>query len=73
MNRETKDLLWMWIIGLSDIIIHCKSGQLDYTDEVLRCNDEVLRLHPNRGDDGYDEEGYVQAQRGASYKDIDLF
>jgi cell division control protein 45 len=27
LNRGTKDMLWWWIVGLTDIMIHCKSGE----------------------------------------------
>lgn len=46
MNRENKDALWCWIIGLSDLIVHSKAGELEYNDEIQRCNEEVFRLHP---------------------------
>jgi cell division control protein 45 len=41
LNKETKNLLWLWILGLSDIVIHCKAGELDYSDELGRCSEEV--------------------------------
>jgi hypothetical protein len=47
MARETKDMLWYWIIGMSDLIIHSKSGTYDYDDDISSCNDEVQRLNPH--------------------------
>jgi hypothetical protein len=40
-------MLWYWIIGITDLIIHNKSGTYDYDDDIERCNDEVQRLNPH--------------------------
>jgi hypothetical protein len=34
LNRNNKDLLWYWIIGLSNLIIHRKIGEQEYNEEV---------------------------------------
>lgn len=71
MNRQTKDMLWFQIVGMSDLIIHNKTGTYDYDDDITRCNDEVQRLNPhiyNKQDDQLDEEGESQAE-----KNSDLF
>lgn len=46
LNRNNKDLLWFWIIGLSNQIVHQKIGESEYEEEVQVCNEEVLRMHP---------------------------
>jgi hypothetical protein len=34
LNRNCKDLLWYWIIGLSNLIVHQKIGEMEYNEEV---------------------------------------
>ena len=46
LNRATKDMLWWWIMGLTDLIVHCRSGDLEYSEEIKKCNSEVAKLHP---------------------------
>lgn len=53
LNRNSKDLLWYWIIGLSNLIVHQKVGEMEYNDEVHMCNDEVCRMHPSQSNIEY--------------------
>ena len=46
MNKNNKDMLWWWILGLSDLAIHSKIGEIEYNDEIGKCNDEVFKMHP---------------------------
>jgi hypothetical protein len=39
-------MLWWWIVGLADLIVHSKSGEFEYNEEIEKCNDEVFNLHP---------------------------
>jgi hypothetical protein len=39
-------MLWLWISGLTDLIVHCRNGDLEQMEEIKRCNTEVLKLHP---------------------------
>ena len=39
-------MLWWWIMGLTDLIVHCRSGELEYSEEIKKCNSEVAKLHP---------------------------
>ena len=32
---NNKDLLWFWIIGLSNLIVHQKVGEIDYHEEDI--------------------------------------
>ena len=41
-------MLWQWIVGLTDLMVHCKSGELEYSEENAQCNDEVTKLHPSK-------------------------
>ena len=40
-------MLWLWIVGMTDLILHSKSGTYDYDDDIEKCNDEVQRLNPH--------------------------
>lgn len=40
-------MLWYWIIGMTDLRIHNKTGAYDYDEDIAKCNDEVQRLNPN--------------------------
>lgn len=48
LNKNNKDLLWLWIIGLSNMIVHQKIGEMEYNEEVQMCNEEVYRMHPSQ-------------------------
>ena len=48
LNRSNKDMLWWWILGLADIQLHQKSAELEHSEEIGRCNDEVFKLHPSK-------------------------
>jgi hypothetical protein len=47
LNRETKEMLWLWILGMTDLIIHCRSGTYEHQEDIILCNDEVQRLNPH--------------------------
>lgn len=53
LNRNNKELLWYWIIGLSNLMVHQKIGQMEYDEEVQLCNEEVVRLHPSEHNKEY--------------------
>lgn len=53
LNRNNKELLWYWIIGMSNLIIHERVGEFEYTEEVRQCNEEVLRMHPSMSNQEY--------------------
>lgn len=39
-------MLWYWIVGMTDLIIHNKTGTYDYDEDIEKCNNEVQRLNP---------------------------
>lgn len=47
LNRDSKDMLWYWIVGMTDLIVHNKCGTYDYDEDMEKCNDEVTRLNPH--------------------------
>lgn len=47
LNKENKDMLWWWIVGMTDLIIHNKMGVFDQDEDIGKCNDEVQRLNPH--------------------------
>jgi len=34
LNRNNKQLLWFWIVGLSNLMVHQKIGQMEYDEEI---------------------------------------
>ena len=69
LNKDSRDMLWYRIIGMTDLIIHCKSGTYDYDDDIAHCNDEVTRLNPNiynKIDDAphYEDSEYINESNG---------
>lgn len=69
-------MLWYWILGMTDLIVHAKSGTYDYDDDIPKCNDEVQRLNPHiynnlesQKPHFEDEENEVQSQAQQS-KDL---
>ncbi|CDW73747.1 cell division control protein 45 [Stylonychia lemnae] len=48
VNRETREFLWLWIVGLTDNMLHQLNGSSQlYQDDILKLNDEVQRLNPH--------------------------
>jgi cell division control protein 45 len=64
IDRESRDFLWLWIIGLSDIMIHCKQGELQLSDELFKCKEEVNRLHPSKQNKDFIEAGDIPQKDG---------
>ena len=60
MSRETNDSLWLWILGMTDIIVHQRSGAHSIDQEQNECFNEVQRLNPSfynkQQDDEEDQE-----------------
>jgi hypothetical protein len=46
LNRNNRDMLWLWIVGMTDLILHNKTGTYDYDEDIEACNNEVSRLNP---------------------------
>eukprot|EP00347_Sterkiella_histriomuscorum_P008719 403344017 len=47
MNRENKDMLWLWIVGMTDLRVHYKHATDGLDEDMSLCDDEVQRLNPN--------------------------
>jgi hypothetical protein len=47
LNRESNDSLWLWILGMTDLIVHQRSGSYSFDNDMIECGNEVLRLNPN--------------------------
>ena len=62
-------MLWWWITGLADLMVHCKSGEFEHNEEIEKCNDEVFNLHPQR----QNNQQIDNAGEGQNYKDRDFF
>lgn len=64
-------MLWWWIMGLTDLIVHCRSGDLEYNEEIKKCNTEVLKLHPiKHNQEAVNNHALIDGQ---DYKDKNLF
>ena len=47
LNRENREFLWLWILGMTDKLINCQSTQFHFEVDITKCNDEVQRLNPD--------------------------
>ena len=39
-------LLWLWIVGGTDQLIHSKISNYQYDDEIAHCKEEVIKENP---------------------------
>ena len=57
LNKENNDSLWLWILGMTDLLVHQRSGSYSFDNDMIDCNQEVHRLNPHiysRQDDDLD-------------------
>ena len=47
LNKDSKEMLWLRIVGVTEQIIHEKIYIEECNYEVSTCNNEVSRLVPN--------------------------
>lgn len=47
LNRENNDSLWLWILGMTDLQVHNRSGTYSFEPDMADCFNEVQRLNPN--------------------------
>ena len=47
LNRENNDSLWHWIIAMTDLQVHQRSGIHELDQDMIDCTGEVHRLNPN--------------------------
>ena len=74
LNKSSKDMLWWWIVGLTDLLLHQGSDEIESANEISECNDEVLRLHPiKQNQDGAEEAARILRDKEVKYTDKDLF
>lgn len=73
LNKSNKDMLWYWIVGLTDLQLHQKSEDQKYSEEIQECNDEVFKLHPIKHNQEAVEQFEQLRQDDQDYKDKDLF
>lgn len=64
-------MLWWWIVGLASLQIHQKSSELD-NEEIMQCNDEVFKLHPNAHNQ-QEIKGNDHIKQAADYKDRNTY
>lgn len=46
LNRSSLDLLWLWIVGLTDQLLHKKIDRVEYEGKISTCINEVVS-HPS--------------------------
>ncbi|CDW74860.1 cdc45 domain containing protein [Stylonychia lemnae] len=77
LNRETREMLWLWIVGMTDLIIHYKQSSYNYSEDELLCDEEVQRLNPNIYNIDINEDDFDQNDdennNGARKREQDLF
>lgn len=44
LNQQSIDSFWLWILGLTDQLIHSKITQLQYEEELSECQKEFLSI-----------------------------
>lgn len=47
LNRESKEMLWWWIVGMTDLRVHYKHALDGLDEDMAFCDDEVQRMNPN--------------------------
>lgn len=68
LNKNSKDMLWMWIVGLASLQLHQKSKEFQ-NEEIHQCNDEVFKMHPIK----HNERAIELAGDNADYKEKNFF
>lgn len=46
LNRNNKDMLWWWCVGIADQSVHAKATETEQSEELNNCNLEVQKMHP---------------------------
>lgn len=76
LNRSNNDSLWLWILGMTDLIVHQRQTLSSLDNDMLDCGNEVIRLNPNiynRQDEQVDEETEENPQGAGTEKDLFKF
>lgn len=63
-------------MGLTDLIVHCRCGDLEYSEEIKKCNSEVAKLHPIKSNQEAASNSIIEdslLNPAAEYKDKNLF
>ena len=80
LNKQNVDSFWLWILGLTDQLIHSKISQFEYDDEINGCQKEYLSIagqdlqHEENVSTNVQKEG-VEANfdaKGLFYQNVDL-
>lgn len=81
LNKQTVESFWLWILGLTDQLLHSKITSFEYDDEIQKCQKDYLSIinqnydqenepymnnHMNQnGDNTFDSKGLF-------YQNVDL-
>lgn len=69
LNRENNDYLWLWILGITDQLIHNRISHNQYGLFISDCYNEVLRLNAN--EENEDDEEIEEMNFGGSDENSD--
>jgi cell division control protein 45 len=71
LNRESNAVLWMQILGYTDLMIHSKISDSTYDEGLSDIVDEVMRLNPHI----YNREATLNPERESQQEGegLDLF
>jgi hypothetical protein len=85
LNKQTVDMFWLWILGLTDQLIHSKISTFEYDEALQACQKEFFSIANQMGNDendvifnNNDENGEEENKnkkfdsKGLFYKDIEL-
>lgn len=76
LNKESRDMLWWRIVGITDRIINNKVNEEDKNGEIMECEEEVFRLVPDNSKhfEGNNFDNINEAENGNGEADHeDLF
>jgi hypothetical protein len=64
LNKENNDLLWLWILGLSEQLVYNKITPLQYESFVDECQKEVLRFNNQSERGGKQPMDIISTEQG---------
>ena len=63
MNREDNTMLWMWLVGVADQLIHNRSDRSQYERTIGECQTEVIKLNQDAFSETQEIEGICIDQK----------
>ena len=63
MNREDNTMLWMWLVGVADQLIHNRSDRSQYERTIGECQTEVIKLNQDSFSEAQEADGIFIDQK----------